>query len=158
VQTKAASASRRGTLMAEEAAKDAPGCPRCGTIGKTPSGSLIENHQTWYCVMCEMEFSYCRACALAWTAPMSPFCRDKHEPPTTYHPFISYFDFALGVEVTSLAERHKHMRNAHVDYRDKLTKGQLAERADRAQQRRQEQDRGHAPGGSNRTSGKVYSR
>jgi hypothetical protein len=89
---------------------------------------------------------------------MSPYCKDGHAAPTTYHPFIPYFDFALGVEVTSLAERHKHMRNAHVDYRDKPSKAQLSERAERARHRAKEQAAGHEPGGSNRASSRVFSR
>jgi hypothetical protein len=89
---------------------------------------------------------------------MSPFCRDRHEPPTTYHPFIPYFDFALGKQIDSLAQRHREMRSAHVDYRDKPSKATLGERAERRQHEKQERDRGHAPGGDHRSSGRVFSR
>lgn len=64
-----------------------------------------------------------------------------HEPVLQYHPFIPYFDFALGVQVNSHAERWKHMRNAHVDYRDKPSAGELSARKDRVMARRKEEGR-----------------
>jgi hypothetical protein len=56
--------------------------------------------------------------------------------------FVPYFDIGLGVEITSLAERKRWMRNLHMDYRDKPTKGELSARADRAHERRKEEARG----------------
>jgi predicted amidophosphoribosyltransferase len=64
----------------------------------------------------------------------------KHSVQAT--PFSPYFDVALGVHVSSLAERWKHMRNAHVDYRDKLSPGQLSARRDRIEERKKEEARG----------------
>lgn len=130
-------------------------CPRCQTIG-VQLGDQLE-HERW-CGECQLAFAVCLTCGTPYTAPMSPYCRDGHEAPLEYHPFIPYFDFALGKQVDSLRERHKLMREAHVDYRDKPSVGQLAERRDRQEQRRQERERGHAPGGSNRPSGRIFSR
>lgn len=137
-----------------DTAKRGPLCPTCGQLGYRGDGLDHER----FCAQCHRWFAYCEKCDKAYTAPMSPFCRDNHEAPLEYHPFIPYFDFALGKQIDSLAQRHREMRSAHLDYRDKPSKGQLAERADRAQQRRQEQQRGHAAGGDNRPSGKVFSR
>lgn len=61
--------------------------------------------------------------------------------------FATYFDMALGVEVTSMGQRHELMRGTidpdsgarvgKMDYRDKMSKGDLSARLDRinAQQR-----------------------
>ncbi len=54
-------------------------------------------------------------------------------------PFIPYFDFALGEQINSMPERKRAMRNAHVDYRDKMSPGDLSARRDRVHQERQEQ-------------------
>lgn len=131
-------------------------CPRCCTTGEAPADRSVD-FERW-CPSCQMWFAVCEKCGKSYTAPMSPYCKDGHEAPLEYHPFIPYFDFALGKQVDSLRERHKLMREANVDYRDKPSKGQLAERADREAQRRQERERGHAPGGSNRPSGRIFSR
>jgi hypothetical protein len=130
-------------------------CPRCQTLG-VQRGDQLE-HERW-CGVCQLAFAVCVKCGTSYTAPMSPYCKDGHAAPLTYHPFIPYFDFALGVQVNSLAERKRHMRNAHVDYRDKPSKSQLSERAERKMHERQERDRGHAPGGERRSSGRVFSR
>jgi putative FmdB family regulatory protein len=63
----------------------------------------------------------------------------KHSVQST--PFIPYFDFALGVQVSSLAERWRHMRNLHVDYRDKMSAGELSARRDRIEARKREEAR-----------------
>jgi hypothetical protein len=65
-----------------------------------------------------------------------------HEPVLTYHPFIPYFDIGLGVQVNSHAERWRHMRNAKMDYRDKLSAGDLSARRDRVEERKREERRG----------------
>ncbi len=75
----------------------------------------------------------------------------EHEPVGVYHPFIPYFDFALGREVTSLAERWRFMRGeidresgerrGQLDYRDKMSPGDLSARRDRLEQERKEQAR-----------------
>jgi hypothetical protein len=65
-----------------------------------------------------------------------------HEPVGSYHPFTEYFDFALGEHVTSLAQRHRLMRTAHLDYRDKISTGEISARKDRAHEKRKEQARG----------------
>jgi hypothetical protein len=45
--------------------------------------------------------------------------------------FAPYFDFALGQQINSLPERRKAMRNLHLDYRDKMSQGDLSARRDR---------------------------
>lgn len=60
----------------------------------------------------------------------------KHSVQAT--PFVPYFDLGLGVQVDSLAQRWKHMRNLKMDYRDKPSKGDLSARTDRAMARRKE--------------------
>lgn len=75
-----------------------------------------------------------------------------HEPVGVYHPFTPYFDFALGVEVTSLAHRWSLMkgeidrdtgeRRGQLDYRDKMSAGELSARRDRVEAERKERARG----------------
>lgn len=74
-----------------------------------------------------------------------------HEPTLSYHPFIPYFDIALGEEVTSLGERWTKMkgettcdgelRRERLEYRDKVSPGELSARRDRMQERRKEEVR-----------------
>jgi hypothetical protein len=59
----------------------------------------------------------------------------------SYHPFTPYFDFALGEEVTTLAHRHRLMRQNHLDYRDKMRPGDLSARLDRVHEERKERAR-----------------
>jgi hypothetical protein len=54
----------------------------------------------------------------------------------THKPFIAYDDFALGAHVTSHAERNRLMREGHLEYREKIGKGELSARRDRAEQER----------------------
>jgi putative FmdB family regulatory protein len=66
----------------------------------------------------------------------------EHRPAMTYQPFTPYFDFALGREITTHAERWRAMKELHVDYRDKMSTGDLSARADRiADQKREERHR-----------------
>src|SRR5262245_30572206 len=135
--------------MTDDTAKPTPACPRCSTVGTKAPPGLLE-WEVW-CPMCGMSYAVCPACGLPYTAPMSPYCRDNHEAPLEYHPFIPYFDFALGAQVDSLRQRHKLMREAHVDYRDKPSVGELSKRADKANERRREEAR-------DRPRGRIYSR
>lgn len=94
----------------------------------------------------------CAACGEILTVGQSPYCRDGHARVGGYVPFTPYFDFALGVQVTSLAERWRHMRGTidpesgrrvgQLDYRDKMSKGDLSARLDRVAQQKREQARG----------------
>jgi hypothetical protein len=70
-----------------------------------------------------------------------------HEPALPYHPFIAYDDIALGVHITSLAERWKHMRPQYegdelirgkLEYREKMRPGDLSARRDRIEQQKRE--------------------
>ena len=56
-------------------------------------------------------------------------------------PFASYFDIGLGVQVNSLGDRWAAMREAHVDYREKLSKGALSARLDRIREQQKAQGR-----------------
>lgn len=73
----------------------------------------------------------------------------KHSVQAT--PFIPYFDWALGEQVTSLADRWRLMRpqtdgdeisRGKLEYRDKMSKGDLSARQDRLHQQAQERARG----------------
>lgn len=61
-----------------------------------------------------------------------------------HHPFIPYFDFALGAEVTSHAHRWRLMKEAHVDYRDKMRPGDLSARLDRVEAQRKREREQHS--------------
>ncbi len=65
-----------------------------------------------------------------------------HEPVGRYDPFIPYFDFALGEYVESHAHRWRLMKEHHVDYRDKMSPGDLSARKDRVHELRKERARG----------------
>ena len=56
-------------------------------------------------------------------------------------PFPAYFDYGLGVEVTSLGQRHALMREYHLDYRDKKTPGDQSARQDRIREQERERAR-----------------
>lgn len=64
----------------------------------------------------------------------------KHSVQSTV--FVPYFDYGLGVQVNSLAERWTHMRRNGLQYRDLPSKGELSARADKAAERRKEEARG----------------
>lgn len=49
--------------------------------------------------------------------------------------FEPYFDTGLGAEVTGIGDRHVHMRQNHLDYRDHPSKGEISARADKARDR-----------------------
>lgn len=68
-------------------------------------------------------------------------------------PFVAYFDFALGKQIDSLGDRHQAMKGTYdphtgkvwgqLDYRDKMSKGDLSARDDRVrEQKRIERRRG----------------
>jgi len=67
--------------------------------------------------------------------------RPHDEPALPYHPFIPYFDIALGEQVNSLSERWRLMkgtedretgeRHGRLEYRDKMSRGDLSARLDR---------------------------
>jgi len=64
-----------------------------------------------------------------------------HEPVLTYRPFTPYFDFALGQQIDSHAQRWRVMRQKKLDYRDKMDKGTLSARRDRIEEERKERAR-----------------
>ena len=68
-----------------------------------------------------------------------PFCPHGRSVQTA--PFASYFDIGLGVQVNSLGDRWAAMREAHVDYREKLSKGALSARLDRIREQQKAQSR-----------------
>lgn len=71
----------------------------------------------------------------------SPSCKDGHASVLPYHPFIPYFDFALGEYVSSHAARWTHMKRLHMDYRDKMSPGDLSARLDRIADQKRAQAR-----------------
>lgn len=64
----------------------------------------------------------------------------KHSVQATV--FTPYFDIGLGEYIESLPQRRKLMRDAHMDYRDKMSPGDLSARRDRVEAERQERARG----------------
>jgi hypothetical protein len=92
------------------------------------------------------------ACSI-FAVPTCPSCGAERRltDRADYHPFTPYFDFALGVQVDSLADRWRHMRGTidrdsgqrvgQMDYRDKMSKGDLSARQDRIEQQKQQQER-----------------
>jgi hypothetical protein len=84
----------------------------------------------------------CERCGTAFGIGCSPFCRDAHEPPLKYFPFTHYFDIGLGVEVTSWAQRRRVMKEQHMDFRDKMSKGALSARLDRIHEQKKREAHG----------------
>ncbi len=61
----------------------------------------------------------------------------KHSVQSTV--FVPYFDIGLGQQIDSLPERKKAMRNAHMDYRDHPSAGEVSARRDRIHEAQREQ-------------------
>lgn len=93
----------------------------------------------------------CERCGTEYGVGQSPYCRDAHGFVGRYQPFTPYFDVGLGVEVTSLAQRWTLMkgeidresgeRRGQLDYRDKVSPGELSARRDRSESERKERAR-----------------
>lgn len=83
----------------------------------------------------------CDTCGQTYGIGQSPYCKDGHGFVQTHHPFIPYFDFALGEQVDSLARRKRLMRDKHLDYRDKPRPGDLSARRDRIEETKKERAR-----------------
>jgi putative FmdB family regulatory protein len=66
----------------------------------------------------------------------------EFKPSAQATPFVPYFDIALGEEVGSFADRWRLMRQQRVQYRDKLSPGDLSARRDRIEQEQKELSRG----------------
>jgi hypothetical protein len=109
-------------------------CPTCARQVCRRCGELL--------TFCVCETIRCEKCGIRFGIGQSPVCKDGHDYVGRYEPFTAYFDIGLGVEVTSHAQRWRLMREAKVDYRDKLSKGELSARRDRVEQQRREQARG----------------
>lgn len=68
----------------------------------------------------------------------------KHSVQST--PFVAYFDFALGKQINGLGDRRQAMKGEYdphtgkvwgqLDYRDKMSKGDLSARDDRVQEQK----------------------
>lgn len=82
----------------------------------------------------------CEKCGVAFSIGQSPFCRDGHGfvvPDDTL--FSPYDDFALGEHVTSPAHRRQLMREKKLEYREKVSPGELSARRDRGEEKRKEE-------------------
>lgn len=100
------------------------------------------------------ETHLCEVCGLPITVGQWPCVKTvrPHGPSVQNTVFIPYFDVALGVQVDSLAQRWRLMRpemdgdhvvRGQLDYREKMSKGDLSARKDRIyQQKREELRRG----------------
>ncbi len=58
--------------------------------------------------------------------------------------FVAYWDYGLGREITGLGDRHQEMRAQHLEYRDKMSKGDMSARHDKIHQAKQEEGRRRA--------------
>jgi hypothetical protein len=58
-----------------------------------------------------------------------------HGPLAQPSGFTAYFDVGLGEYVTSLGQRHQLMRRNKLDYRDKMSPGDVSARRDREHER-----------------------
>jgi len=87
----------------------------------------------------------CPRCGAVITVGMWPVCdlaRGKdHGVSVQTDPFVQHFDFALGAEVTSLGDRRRLMKDLHLDYRDKMSAGDLSARRDRVEAAKREEAR-----------------
>lgn len=53
------------------------------------------------------------------------------KPTPCYTPFHEYFDFALGEHVTGRMQRQRLMHEKGLDFRDKMSKGDISARIDK---------------------------
>jgi hypothetical protein len=72
-----------------------------------------------------------------------PICsgRGDHGRSVQLNAFAEYWDDGLGMWISSLGDRWKAMRAAHMDYRPKLTPGDLSARLDRIHEAKKAQAR-----------------
>ena len=86
----------------------------------------------------------CHVCGLPIQVGEYPciFTPRAHGKSVQTTPFSTYFDYGLGKEITSLGDRWNAMKENHLDYRDKMSPGDLSARKDRIEQRKREQARG----------------
>ncbi len=99
-----------------------------------------------YALQCQRHHKFERTCFYRDKFAPCPTCgapveNDWMAPSRQSHPFASYFDWGLGVEVTSLGQRHQLMRENALDYRDKLKPGDISARNDRINERKKEEGR-----------------
>lgn len=83
----------------------------------------------------------CDTCGQAYGIGQSPYCKDGHGVVQAHHPFIPYFDHALGAQIDSHAQRWRLMKERKLDYRDKLSPGDIAARRDRVEETKKERAR-----------------
>lgn len=93
----------------------------------------------------------CESCGVVWGVGQSYLCKEGHGFVNGYHPFIPYFDFALGAQVGSLAQRWSMMKRQEdgeglvvrerLEYRDKMSPGEITARKDRLRDRAREEAR-----------------
>lgn len=85
------------------------------------------------CTSCQREWE--RSAVIANRNAPSECCNAPitiyNRPATGYHPFIPYFDYALGADITSIAQRRRVMKSINVDFRDHPSKGEESARRDK---------------------------
>lgn len=101
-----------------------------------------------------VEEHHCSVCGLPLAVGEWPCVKTirRHDRSVQNTVFVPYFDVALGVQVDSLAQRWRLMKaetdqDGHVirgklEYRDKMSKGDLSARNDRIHEQKREQARG----------------
>lgn len=78
----------------------------------------------------------CERCSQELQVGDWPFC--PHGTSVQTNAFASYFDWGLGRPITGLGDRHRAMRELHLDYRDLISPGENRARRDRAEQQQKD--------------------
>jgi hypothetical protein len=83
----------------------------------------------------------CETCGKELHLSEHPFCPHGFKTVTEYRPFRPYFDFALGAQITSLAQWNRTMREKHADLTDSMSPGRISARKDKCMAIRKAQGR-----------------
>ncbi len=85
----------------------------------------------------------CPRCGTLYRIGEWPLCgpRQDHGKSVQLQPFAEYFDIGLGRTIRSLGDRWAAMRAERLDYREKMSPGQLSARRDRIEERKKAEGR-----------------
>ena len=85
-----------------------------------------------------LEDGLCTVCGLPLASGDWPciYTIRPHGKSVQTAPFTPYFDVGLGEYVTSLGQRRALMKEHHLDYRDKVSHGELSARRDRIEEQK----------------------
>jgi hypothetical protein len=96
--------------------------------------------------VCVCRADRCERCGVRYGVGQWPFCKGGHDWSSQLHTFAAYFDVGLGIEVNNPGDRYAAMRGEktcdgdvikpQLDYREKVSPGELSARRDRIEQQR----------------------